>query len=389
MQRRVWGQRIAAHLGAPLLVACSSKSQPAPGPAAVASASASASAVVAAPSAPASVSASASASASTAPTGPGGWAPIAAPQPEVLHTPRVFRVAATDKGVLGLARSTVDGGGCAWNAAPDESCTGFFFAPWKDGKGSPARFPVGVVGEFVPVKVSRNWDWIWPGKQGAYALFSKDKKQTLGVLDGQSEQLFEVEGGTIEQVVETSQGPVALWMAGNVMSAPLTLQDGKATLGKPTMHRVMKARTAKEAREQIGRGQAPSVEWAAIPNMNDSGELDTAFLLTWSEVIPPERGSARVSASERRAVERRNFMCGFSPCSAPGAKAWRKAPRGRSPGARRGNRRRCCGSRRGPRCASALSGSRSKWPCPPSSRRRPSRRSSPPASTSPRSKASW
>jgi hypothetical protein len=79
------------------------------------------------------------------------------------------------------------------------------------------------------------------------------------------------------------------------------------------MHRVMKARTAQEAREQIGRGQAPSVEWAAIPNMNDSGELDTAFLLTWSEVIPPERGSARVSASERRAVERRNFMCGFSP----------------------------------------------------------------------------
>jgi len=226
--------------------------------------------------------------------------------------PRVFRVAATDKGVLGLVRSVVDERGCAWNSAPDESCSGFFFAPWKDGAGSPARFPVGAVGDFSPVKTSRSWSWIWPGKQGAYALLSQDKKQTLGVLDGQTEQTFEVEGATIEQIVETAQGPVALWVAGNVMSAPLTLQDGKATLGKPTRHRVATARTAQDARELLGRGQAPAVEWAAIPNMNDSGELDSAFLLTWSEAIPPEKGSDRVSARERRIVARRNLMCGFS-----------------------------------------------------------------------------
>jgi hypothetical protein len=162
MQARTWGRLVAAQLGAPLLVSCSSAPAVAPtapaGPAVAASSSA------------AGVPAAPEVDPTAGPPGLGAWAPLAAGAAPVVHAPRVWRVAPTDRGVIGLARSRLEGVGCAWNGAPDGGCTGFFFAPWKEGKGSPARHPVGAVGPWGPAKVSRNWSWIWPGKEGAYAL---------------------------------------------------------------------------------------------------------------------------------------------------------------------------------------------------------------------------
>jgi hypothetical protein len=315
MNQRLWGRLIAAHLAAPLL-SCSPPSPPTPPPGPSGAPPASASASAAAPSPP-------EADPTAGPPGLGAWAPLAKAKNKVIHAPRVWRVAPTDKGALGLARSPVGDAGCAWNGAPDESCTGFFFAPWKDGKGSPARHPVGAVGAWAPVKVSRSWDWIWPGKAGAYALETLDNKQTLAVLDGQQERLFQgPDGVRIEQIVETSAGPVAFWVTSatrkeisvrQLTSAPLTLSGTQATLGKKTNHPLALAQTARDARELLQEKLIPVVEWAAIPNMNDDGGLDKAFLMTWSEAIPPEKNSVRASPEQRRVIGLRNLSCGFSP----------------------------------------------------------------------------